>query len=411
MDPCGHNFERAAIVKWLHTGTPTCPISGGPLRSHELYPNRALQEEIAEHGTLWKYTERVLECTSLGKPDEDLRRIGDEVTKSVNESVQRLGVLQDAKRVCELLGVNPDDEATKEPLRMIKTLRSVLADYMYIKSKLPGDILEHAKTLSLIHGIGTQNAKKAATIYTGLCKEAGSKDPKEVQQFLNAVKEAMDSGCISRLQKKETQAAVQLYSEFRDAFGCRKSGTIKENLEVIDKFVAKQWLTAEMKEASVLYKALYDVLRCESPRELNEKLAQIDQFKAEGWLTTEHQKTVEVYSEMHSLFHCTDERELRKHLNAAKRMKDDNLLTADLQNASCDYLRMCTQLRCTISGFASMAKVVQNAHEKGFLSEDMQIAAIKYSQLYNQLDCFSIHNFEETMAAIDKAKSQGMHCV
>eukprot|EP00667_Euglena_gracilis_P026890 EG_transcript_32760 len=47
MDREGHNFEGWAIREWL-TQTPHCPVDADVLGEADLFPNRALQEEIEE---------------------------------------------------------------------------------------------------------------------------------------------------------------------------------------------------------------------------------------------------------------------------------------------------------------------------------------------------------------------------
>lgn len=44
----GHNYERSAILEWMHSGNATCPLTREKLRPFYLVHNEALKDEIVE---------------------------------------------------------------------------------------------------------------------------------------------------------------------------------------------------------------------------------------------------------------------------------------------------------------------------------------------------------------------------
>jgi len=52
MDRRGMNFERKAILEWLHRGNSTCPLTREPLSYSKLIPNAQLRFQIDQWKTL-----------------------------------------------------------------------------------------------------------------------------------------------------------------------------------------------------------------------------------------------------------------------------------------------------------------------------------------------------------------------
>jgi hypothetical protein len=61
MTRSGLNFERSAIIDWLHTGDGNCPINGTPLEASDLITNHALEEKIAR----WRWENMLPEPPTL----------------------------------------------------------------------------------------------------------------------------------------------------------------------------------------------------------------------------------------------------------------------------------------------------------------------------------------------------------
>jgi hypothetical protein len=48
MNRLGRSYERSAIVEWITTKSPTCPITRQPMKVTDLVPNNRLRKEILE---------------------------------------------------------------------------------------------------------------------------------------------------------------------------------------------------------------------------------------------------------------------------------------------------------------------------------------------------------------------------
>ena len=79
MNRFGRSYERAAILHWITTKSPTCPMTRQPLKVTDLVPNNRLRKEILE----WRSSQGDDVTTELSSDDGD-SAIVEEVTRALN---------------------------------------------------------------------------------------------------------------------------------------------------------------------------------------------------------------------------------------------------------------------------------------------------------------------------------------
>lgn len=83
MNRVGRSYERTAILQWITTKSPTCPLTRQPLNVKDLVPNNRLRKEILE----WRSSQGDDVTADLSCDDSD-SAIVEEVTRALTVLTQ-----------------------------------------------------------------------------------------------------------------------------------------------------------------------------------------------------------------------------------------------------------------------------------------------------------------------------------
>jgi U-box domain len=102
MNRHGRSYERSAIVEWITTKSPTCPITRQPMKVTDLVSNNRLRKEILE----WR------------------RNQGDDTTADTQHDEATI-VEEEVIRALTALSLNNDFGRTVRPRRTGRILRFI----------------------------------------------------------------------------------------------------------------------------------------------------------------------------------------------------------------------------------------------------------------------------------------------
>jgi U-box domain len=94
MNRFGQSYERSAILQWITTKSPTCPLTRQPLKVKDLVPNNRLRKEILE----WRSSQ------------------GDDVTADLSSDNSDSGIVEEVARALSVL-TQSNDFCRKQPRR------------------------------------------------------------------------------------------------------------------------------------------------------------------------------------------------------------------------------------------------------------------------------------------------------
>jgi U-box domain len=77
MNRHGRSYERSAIVEWITTKNPTCPITRQPMKVTDLVPNNRLRKEILE----WRRNQG--DDTTVDTQHDDTTSVEEEVIRAL----------------------------------------------------------------------------------------------------------------------------------------------------------------------------------------------------------------------------------------------------------------------------------------------------------------------------------------